>query len=184
MESLWYEFRNGYHLKIHREKKKHKAINEDILYSSFLGTLIQSPPKKSIIFLTSSAFNNLGELIETMKNGLRPWQLWVILKKDSVVGGFITTLERVGNDLLVNFEILAGLEAKEWIWPLIGKFETYMAFMYNCTGSRIIGRKGWEKILRNYGYEATHFITTKKFLPKMLESDFEQKKLGVNNGEL
>ena len=139
-------------------------------------------PLLSLSIPYTSAFNNLSELIETMKNGLRPWQLWVILKKDSVVGGFITTLERVGEDLLVNFEILAGLEAKEWVWPLVEKFEAYMAFMYNCTGSRIIGRKGWEKFLRNYGYEATHFITTKKFLPKMLESDFEQKKLGVDNG--
>jgi hypothetical protein len=99
----------------------------------------------------TSEFNNLEELIEMMKQGIRPWQLWVILKLDSVVGGFITTIERAGEDLLVNFEILAGLDAKEWIWPLVEKFEQYMAFMYNCTGSRIIGRKGWEKFLRNYG---------------------------------
>jgi hypothetical protein len=131
-----------------------------------------------------SGFQNLEQLIDTMKQGMRPWQLWLILKETTPVGAFITTLERVGEDLLVNFEILAGLEAKEWVWPLVEKFEQYMAFMYNCTGSRIIGRKGWEKFLRNYGYVPTHFITTKKFLPKVLEAPFEQKRIGVNNGEL
>lgn len=141
-------------------------------------------PLLSLSIPYTSAFNNLEELINVMKEGIRPWQLWMILKQDTVVGGFITTLERVGNDLLVNFEILAGLEAKEWIWPLVEKFEQYMAFMYNCTGSRIVGRKGWEKFLRNYGYEATHFITTKKFLSKSLEAPFEEKKLGALNGEL
>jgi hypothetical protein len=141
-------------------------------------------PLLSLSIPYTSEFSSLGDLIEAMKQGARPWQLWVILKKDAVVGGFITTLERAGNDLLVNFEILDGIEAKEWIWPLVEKFETYMAFMYNCTGSRIIGRKGWEKFLRNYGYVPTHFITTKKFLPKVLEAPFEQKKIGVNNGEL
>jgi hypothetical protein len=139
-------------------------------------------PLLSLSIPYTSEFNNLEELIEMMKQGIRPWQLWVILKLDSVVGGFITTIERAGEDLLVNFEILAGLDAKEWIWPLVEKFEQYMAFMYNCTGSRIIGRKGWEKFLRNYGYVPTHFITTKKFLPQMLEAPFEQKKLGVING--
>ena len=143
------------------------------------------PTISSILSLSipyTSTFHSVDELINTMRQGIRPWQLWIIVKNNVSIGGFITTLERVGSDLLVNFEILAGLEAREWIWPLVEKFETYMAFMYNCTGSRIIGRKGWEKFLKNYGYEATHFITTKKFLPKMLESPFERKKLGVNNG--
>jgi hypothetical protein len=129
-----------------------------------------------------SGFQTLDQLLETMAQGIRPWQLWVILKGNVVHGAFITTLEKEGNDLLVNFEILAGLEAKEWIWPLVEKFEQYMAFMYNCTGSRVIGRKGWEKFLKNYGYVPTHYITTKKFLPQLLEPPFEQKKLGVING--
>ena len=139
-------------------------------------------PLLSLSIPYTSGFNNLNDLIETMKEGIRPWQLWIILKENSAVGAFITALERVGVDLLVNFEILAGLEAKEWIWPLVEKFEKYMAFMYNCTGSRIIGRKGWEKFMRNYGYIPTHYITTKKFLPQVLEAPFEQKKLGVING--
>jgi len=129
-----------------------------------------------------SGFQNLDQLIQTMKEGIRPWQLWLIVNGNSPCGSFITTLEWVGDDLLFNFEILAGVEAKEWIWPLVEKFEQYMAFMYNCTGSRIVGRKGWEKFLKNYGYVPTHFITTKKFLPQVLEAPFEQKKLGVING--
>ena len=139
-------------------------------------------PLLSLSVPNTSGFQTLDQLLETMAQGIRPWQLWVILKVNSVHGAFITTLEREGNDLLVNFEILAGLEAKEWIWPLVEKFEQYMAFMYKCTGSRVIGRKGWEKFLKNYGYVPTHYITTKKFLPQMLEAPFEQKKLGAMNG--
>jgi hypothetical protein len=108
--------------------------------------------------------------------------LWVVGCGGAVAGAFITTLERVCDELIFNFEILAGVEAQEWIWPLVTKFEEYMAFMYGCTGARIIGRKGWEKFLKNHGYVPTHFVTTKKFLPKLLEPTFTNAIEGKING--
>lgn len=115
----------------------------------------------------TEGFQTVDEMYETLKSGARPWQLWVIVDSYSggaFVGSFITSLEYAGNQRAFNFEIIAGINAQSWITPLIHKFEEYMAYMYDCTYARIIGRKGWEKFLARHGYKATHFVTAKKLV--------------------
>lgn len=111
----------------------------------------------------------LEELLATMRQGARPWQFWVVVNGAEACGGFITSLERVGVDLVCTFELLAGIEAQAWIAPLIHRFERYMAFMYGVTSMRIVGRRGWERFLAQHGYGASHIVTTKRILPAVAD---------------
>lgn len=117
----------------------------------------------------TAGHESVESLLGTLRQGARPWQLWLVVHGSQPVGGFITTLERAGADLVGTFEILAGVEAQAWIAPLIHRFEQYLAFMYGVTAMRIVGRRGWERFLAQHGYHASHFITAKRLLPQLAD---------------
>lgn len=125
--------------------------------------------QKSIPYTENYA--TIPDLLSSLEAGVRPWQFWVIAHEGELKGAFITTLEQCGRERLFNFEIIAGVDAAEWIYPLVERFEQYMAKIFDCTGARIIGRKGWEKFMGRMGYHASHFITSKKLCeaPERLE---------------
>lgn len=114
----------------------------------------------------TGGFETIEQMVDTMRQGARPWQLWIMLDGDKPVGGFFSTIERVGPEILFTFEILAGPAAKEWILPLIGNFEQYLVERYGVTRCQIVGRYGWARFLRSKGYEIQHVITAKKLTPK------------------
>ena len=112
----------------------------------------------------TSDFETISEMVETMRQAARPWQLWVMLEGDNPVGGFISTMERIGSELLFQFEILAGVDAQAWILPLIHNFEQYLVKMYGVTQVRIVGRQGWARFLKESGYAPEFFVTSKKLV--------------------
>lgn len=118
--------------------------------------------KKAVPY--TAGFESIGQMIATMKEAARPWQLWVMLQGETVVGGFLSTLERVGGELLFQFEILAGVDAQAWILPLIRNFEEYLSKIYGVTQVRIVGREGWARFLRDAGYAPQSFITAKRLI--------------------
>ena len=118
--------------------------------------------KKAIPY--TAGFESVDAMVATMKQGARPWQLWIMFRGATPVGGFLSTLERVGGELVFQFEILAGVEAQNWILPMIRNFEKYIATMYGVTQVRIIGREGWARFLRDAGYAPQAFITAKRFV--------------------
>lgn len=122
----------------------------------------------------TAGFETLAELVATMRQGARPWQLWLMLKGETPVGGFLSTLERVNGELLFQFEILAGIDAQNWILPMVRNFERYLFQQYDVRHIRIIGREGWARFLREAGYAPQAFITHKRLIPA-LESETESK---------
>lgn len=112
----------------------------------------------------TEGFQSVDELMDAIRQPMRSAQVWAVARRGEVAGAFITTLERVESDLVMQFEIIGGVEAQSWIAPLIAKFETYMAEMFGVTCARVIGRRGWERFLARYGYRASHFITSKRLL--------------------
>lgn len=115
-------------------------------------------------------FETVDQMIATMRQGARPWQLWLMLDVNTPAGAFITTLERHGPELVMTFEVIAGVDAQEWIAPMIHNFEQYMAQMYGVTQTQAVGRKGWERFLKGLGYEPLHFVTGKKLCTAITEA--------------
>lgn len=110
----------------------------------------------------TAGFTSIYQMIDTMRQGARPWQMWFIRDGDNPVGGFLSTLERVGDELVFQFEILAGTDAQGWIIPIIDKFEQYLYARYGVTQVRIVGREGWSRFLASKGYMPQAFITAKR----------------------
>lgn len=127
-----------------------------------IAALVEPLLERSIPY--TEGFQTIDQMIDSLRQGVRPWQLWAIAHRDRMAGAFITTLERYGDDLVMTFEVIGGVEAQSWIAPLIANFEEYMAAMYGVTYARVVGRKGWERFLSRYGYEPTHFVTSKRLL--------------------
>lgn len=105
---------------------------------------------------------SLDEMIVALRQGWRDWMLWVCATDTHIVGAMIVTMERCGSDLVATYELLASTEAQDAIGALFAPFESYLAQMWGVTMTRVVGRRGWERFLRSYGYEASHFITSKR----------------------
>lgn len=116
----------------------------------------------------AAGFRSLDEMVESLRDGWRDWQLWLIVTPEASVGAFILTMERLGGELVATFELLAGVEAQSWIGSMIAHFEAYLAGMFGVTQTRVIGRRGWERWLSKHGYEPSHFVTSKRLVSAAL----------------
>ena len=112
----------------------------------------------------AAGFRSLDEMVESLRDGWRDWQLWLIVTPEAPVGAFILTMDRLGGELVAPCELLAGVEAQSWIAPMIQHFEGYLAGMFGVTQTRVIGRRGWERWLSRHGYEPSHFVTCKRLV--------------------
>ena len=150
----------------------HKVVRIDAEHVDEALELVRPMLQLSVQHL--AGFRSLDEMVESLRDGWRDWQLWLIVEPERTAGAFILTMERLGGELVATFELLAGVDAQAWIGPLIGKFEAYLAGMFGVTQTRVIGRKGWERWLARHGYEPSHFITSKRLVRECLpysESD-------------
>ena len=120
----------------------------------------------------AAGFRSLDEMVESLRDGWRDWQLWLIVTSEATVGAFILTMERIGGELVATFELLAGVEAQSWIAPMIQHFEGYLAGMFGVTPTRVIGRRGWERWRARHGYEPSHFVTCKRLVRDCLPPAF------------
>lgn len=130
--------------------------------------------EKSLPYIAE--FESIEQMIDIMRQGARPWQLWVADDGKKPVGAFISTIEKAGDEIVFVFEVLAAGGTSDWIMILMEPFEKYVAWAYNVTSTRIIGRPGWEKFLKGSGYEVQAFITGKKLAPKVLPSSGPDRK--------
>ena len=140
----------------------HKVVRIDAEHVDEALELVRPMLQLSVQHL--AGFRSLDEMVESLRDGWRDWQLWLIVTPEATVGAFILTMERLGRELVATFEVLAGVDAQAWIGPLIGKLEVYLAGMFGVTQTRVIGRKGWERWLSKHGYAPSHFITSKRLI--------------------
>lgn len=107
----------------------------------------------------------VASMIDQLRQGWRDWMLWVIQSQaGEIAGAFIITAESLGQHRIATFELLAGVEAQDWIAELFPPFEAYLSQMWGITHVRIVGRRGWERFVRRQGFEASHFITSKRLV--------------------
>lgn len=113
----------------------------------------------------TAGVESVEALVEALRQGWRQWQLWVVLKGNEAVGAVIVTIETLGpGDRMATFELVAGDDARTWIADLFPPFEHYILNMWGVTALRVVGRKGWERFLARQGFEASHFITSKRLV--------------------
>jgi len=119
----------------------------------------------------TAGIESVEALVESLRQGWRQWQLWVVFRHDQAVGAVVVTMETLApGDRLATFELVAGVDAQAWIGDLFGPFERYMAQMWGVTATRVVGRRGWERFLAGQGFTPSHFITTRRIVePLRLE---------------
>lgn len=87
-----------------------------------------------------------GEIEGDLKNGKR--QLWLITG-DEIMGVVVTRIYRTG---VCQIELCAGHDINQWLHHL-EKIEQW-AKARNCTDIEVVGRKGWQRMLKGYDLEA------------------------------
>jgi len=112
----------------------HKVVRIDAEHVDEALELVRPMLQLSVQHL--AGFRSLDEMVESLRDGWRDWQLWLIVTPEQTVGALILTMERLGGELVATFELLAGVDAQAWIGPLIGKFEAYLAGMFGVTQAR------------------------------------------------
>jgi len=90
--------------------------------------------------------STFAELVQDFGNHLA--QLWVIVDDVKIVASLATSLEATRDAKFCVVRAIGGTRMREWI-HLIEDLESY-ARTEDCTAMRITGRKGWERVLKNY----------------------------------
>lgn len=74
--------------------------------------------------------------------------LWLVWNEPDIEGCAVTQLGRTEKSKVCTIVACGGEDARRWI-SLIGRIEEY-ARAEGCDVVRILGRKGWQRMLRNY----------------------------------
>ena len=94
------------------------------------------------------------------KTGRR--QIWTVTERgraSPLLTAFCTAMRVADGRKWLVFEALAGEDMEAWL-PLLSEFEGY-AKEAGASVSHIQGRRGWERVLRPYGYELKSVILEK-----------------------
>lgn len=89
-------------------------------------------------------------------------QIWTITDRDRaspLLTTFCTAMRVAGGRQWLVIEALAGDDMEDWL-PLLAELEAH-AKEAGATLSHIQGRRGWERVLRSYGYEPKSIILEK-----------------------
>lgn len=82
------------------------------------------------------------------------WQLWVVGNADAIV--LTTTYEQQAGHCIFSVNMAGGANVVGKVPEILEVLQSY-ARLNGCSGVEIVGRKGWEKLIRPYGY--SHFYT-------------------------
>lgn len=74
--------------------------------------------------------------------------LWIAWNGDAVKGAAVTQIGKANGERYCTIVGCAGYDGKEWI-PLIAGLEFY-ARQEHCRAMRIMGRRGWKRVLPDY----------------------------------
>jgi len=83
--------------------------------------------------------------------------LWLAFDEAAIEAVLTTQLIKVGERKVCVLVACSGQDSERWL-PLLNEIENF-ARAEGCSGVRIIGRKGWQRVLD--GYSARHVILEK-----------------------
>lgn len=98
--------------------------------------------------------------LELMEGGLELWLIYDDVKKElvgAVTTGFLVTPLKWSMEIRT---LAVDAPRDEWL-PLFEQLETYAA-IHGCETIEMTGRKGWQKVLPEVGFEEVHITMSKK----------------------
>lgn len=93
-----------------------------------------------------TALGNFGDVEREVLGGMQ--QLWLAWNGSAIEAAAVTRLVLIGNRKICILVACGGKGRKRWL-PLIAGIEQF-ARDEGCRAVRIIGRKGWQRILADY----------------------------------
>jgi len=88
--------------------------------------------------------------------------------EDTPLGALVTRLEEYPNARMLNYLYVGGDDMASWHQEMLDSLERF-AKDNDCAGMEIIGRKGWERFMKKFGWETKHIVCEKFFTDKEKE---------------
>ena len=103
-------------------------------------------------------------------------QLWMAFEDEDnkPKGALVTRIGQYPLKKMINYLYIGGDDLKEWHQDMLAIVEKF-AREKDCQGMELVGRKGWDRFLKECGWEAKHIICERFFD----EEEAEQEKLNV-----
>ncbi len=111
------------------------------------------------------ALSNGRENMESVWTRLlsEDYQLWMFFdEKNSPEGALVTRVEQYPLKKMLNLLFIGGANLEGWHEELLSTLEDY-AKKTGCAGMETVGRMGWKRFLKDFGWEATHVVCEKTF---------------------
>lgn len=83
---------------------------------------------------------------------------WAVYYKNKLSAVFLTRFTQDDENRVMNYVLIGGQDFDHWVPELIGKFESVLVAELGITQFRIIGRLGWARKMKQYGYEYSHVV--------------------------
>ena len=92
------------------------------------------------------------------------FQLWMAFEDEDNTpkGALVTRIEHYPLKKMINYLYIGGDDLKEWHKDMLAIVEKF-AKENGCQGMELVGRKGWERFLKECGWEAKHIICERFF---------------------
>jgi hypothetical protein len=122
--------------------------------------LLAEPYLRKAVDLVANRVDTTHIFEGLMKND---YQLWVIFDEDKILGAFVTHIVDHPKARGINVPYLGGDEHRitEWFDQAVANVEDF-ARINGCTVMEFIGREGWVKYLKAYGYKKAMCIFEKE----------------------
>jgi len=91
------------------------------------------------------------------------YQLWMFFDEENEPeGALVTRVEEYPLKKLLNLLFIGGENLEGWHRELLSTLEDY-AKDHDCAGMETVGRMGWKRFLKDFGWETTHIVCEKTF---------------------
>tara|TARA_R110000744_G_C19257479_1_gene550987 strand:- start:375 stop:821 length:447 start_codon:yes stop_codon:yes gene_type:complete len=90
-------------------------------------------------------------------------QLWMFFDEDNKAeGALVTRIEHYPLKKMLNLMFIGGENIEAWHEELLETLERY-ARENDCSGLETVGRKGWERFLKKFDWDAAYMVCEKNF---------------------
>jgi|TARA_R100001530_G_scaffold90666_1_gene63013 hypothetical protein len=109
----------------------------------------------------SEARHNIHTVMDGLYSG--QFNLWMAFdENNNPAGAVVTSIEKYPLRKMVNLLFCAGDDLDGWHKEMLDALEKHM-WETGCRGLEVVGRYGWQRFLKKYGWEANYVVCEKIF---------------------